>query len=104
MYRKLYYNAVAFDGLDKNFGPNFICPNPKCERAFKDDRQGIVVPPNTTVKFNQQVTFKCMYCGAEIVLYVAATKLDKGDQGLQISVNPIAPDWFERDRAELTPG
>lgn len=92
-YHKLYYNSVRFKGIDKDFGPNFICP--RCKRVFKDDCKGVVTPINKTTKFNKQVSFKCPYCGAEIRLYVAVTKLSTGEENICISVNPIRPNFLD---------
>ncbi len=99
VHNKLHINSVSLDGLDKDFGPSFICP--ECRTKFKDDRKAMLTPVNTTVKYNQRVDHPCPSCGAVIRVYVAATKTDKGKQGLQISVNPIDPDWLENDIASV---
>lgn len=95
VYTRLHINSQGFGGIDKDFGPTFLCP--KCGRTFKDDRKGMLTPINTTVKYNQRVDHKCPYCDAVIRLYVAATKTDKGKSALQTSVNPIEPDWLEKE-------
>ena len=102
IYNKLYYSSVKFDGVGSSFGPNFICP--KCGTRFKDNKSVIAI--TSVVKDSRRRTFTCPKCEAKIELYVAVARTDKGQQGLQISVNPIDPDWLEKsiaDREEITP-
>jgi len=94
-YNKLYYNSVKFDGVDFSFGPNFICP--RCGERFKDNKTTSAI--TNVVKDSRKRTFVCSKCDAKVELYVGVARTDKGEQGIQISVNPIDPDWFEKDIA-----
>ena len=51
------------------------------------------------VKDSRKRVFTCPKCKATIELYVAVSRTKKGEQGIQISVNPIDPDWLKKDIA-----
>ena len=95
-YRKLYYNSVQFDGVNKAFGPNLKCP--KCGAHFKDDKTALIT--SNVVKDSRKRVFTCPKCKATIELYVGVARTEKGEQGIQISVNPIESDWLEKEVAD----
>ena len=95
-YNKLYYDSLTFDGVESSFGPNFICP--RCGTRFKDDKTTSAL--TNVVKDSSKRVFTCPKCKATIELYVGVARTEKGEQGIQISVNPIDPDWLEKDIAD----
>ena len=100
-YRKLYYNSVSFDGVESSFGPSFICP--RCGTHFKDDKTASAL--TNVVKDSRKRVFTCPKCKATIELYVGVARTEKGEQGIQISVNPVDPDWLEKDiKSQLDTG
>ena len=95
VYRKLFFNSVDFKGVDAPYGPNLICQ--ACGNRFRDDK---TTPALTNVvKDSRKRVFTCPKCGRKIELYIAVSRTEKGGQGIQISVNPIDPDWLEKEEA-----
>lgn len=92
-YRKLFYNSVTFDGVDSSFGPNLICQ--KCGTHYKDDKT--ISTTTNVIKNSQKRVFTCPKCKTTIEFYVAVARTREGKQGILISVNPIDPDWLEKE-------
>jgi len=52
------------------------------------------------VKDSKLRTWLCPKCKSKIELYVAVARTEDGKEQIQISVNPIDPDFLKKEEAE----